>query len=114
MSLYLGFDTSNYTTSAALYDPEQNTVWNAKKLLPVKPGEKGIRQSDAVFHHTQQLPELLEAIHEIEGLHCLPCLRPLRRCASPAENWRRRSPASASPRDPDGSRAPTCPASRWA
>ena len=30
MSLYLGFDTSNYTTSAALYDPEQNTVWNAK------------------------------------------------------------------------------------
>ncbi len=61
MSLYLGFDTSNYTTSAALYDPEQNTVWHAKKLLPVKPGEKGIRQSDAVFHHTQQLPELLES-----------------------------------------------------
>ncbi len=61
MSLYLGFDTSNYTTSAALYDPEQNTVWHAKKLLPVKPGEKGIRQSDAVFHHTQQLPDLLES-----------------------------------------------------
>lgn len=60
MSLYLGFDTSNYTTSAALYDPEQNRVWHAKRLLPVKPGEKGVRQSDAVFHHTQQLPELLE------------------------------------------------------
>ena len=61
MSLYLGFDTSNYTTSVALYDPEQDRVWHAKRLLPVKPGEKGIRQSDAVFHHTQQLPELLLA-----------------------------------------------------
>ncbi|MBQ5685571.1 MAG: peptidase M22 [Clostridia bacterium] len=60
MSFYLGFDTSNYTTSVALYDPEQDRVWHAKRLLPVKPGEKGIRQSDAVFHHTQQLPELLE------------------------------------------------------
>ena len=26
-----------------------------KILLPVKEGEKGLRQSDAVFHHTQQL-----------------------------------------------------------
>ncbi len=62
MSLYLGFDTSNYTTSVALYDPDQDRVWHAKRLLPVKPGEKGIRQSDAVFHHTQQLPELLETV----------------------------------------------------
>lgn len=62
MSLYLGFDTSNYTTSVALYDPGQDRVWHAKRLLPVKPGEKGIRQSDAVFHHTQQLPELLETV----------------------------------------------------
>ena len=60
MSAVLGFDTSNYTTSAAVYFPEENLVFHAKKLLPVKPGEKGIRQSDAVFHHTQQLPALLE------------------------------------------------------
>lgn len=60
MKLYLGFDTSNYTTSAAVYDADTRQVWHAKKLLPVKPGEKGIRQSDAVFHHTQQLPDLLE------------------------------------------------------
>ncbi len=62
MSLYLGFDTSNYTTSVALYDSEENRVWHAKRLLPVKAGEKGIRQSDAVFHHTQQLPELLDTV----------------------------------------------------
>ncbi|MBR1704447.1 MAG: peptidase M22 [Clostridia bacterium] len=60
MKLYLGLDTSNYTTSAALYDAKGNRVWHGKQLLPVKPGEKGVRQSDAVFHHTRQLPELLE------------------------------------------------------
>ncbi len=52
---YLGFDTSNYTTSAALYFPEENKIVHSKMLLPVKAGEKGLRQSDAVFHHTQQL-----------------------------------------------------------
>ena len=60
MNFYLAFDTSNYTTSVALYDADTNRVYHAKRLLPVKPGEKGIRQSDAVFHHTQQLPALLK------------------------------------------------------
>ncbi len=62
MSLYLGIDTSNYTTSAALYDSVQHTIVQSKKLLPVKPGEKGLRQSDAVFHHTVQLPEILSQL----------------------------------------------------
>ena len=56
---YLGIDTSNYTTSAALYMPKENLVIQRKKLLPVKKGEKGLRQSDAVFHHTQQLPQIV-------------------------------------------------------
>lgn len=60
MSYYLGIDTSNYTTSVALYNTETNEVISKKKLLPVKSGEKGIRQSDAVFHHTVQLPDLIE------------------------------------------------------
>ncbi len=59
MSYFLGIDTSNYTTSVALYDDTNNSVISKKKLLPVKKGEKGIRQSDAVFHHTVQLPELI-------------------------------------------------------
>ena len=59
---YLGFDTSNYTTSVALYFPDENRVVHRKKLLPVKTGEKGLRQSDAVFHHTVQLPELTESL----------------------------------------------------
>lgn len=57
MSLALGIDTSNYTTSVSAFDGEKMIF--RKKLLPVKEGEKGIRQSDAVFHHTVQLPELL-------------------------------------------------------
>ncbi len=55
---YLGFDTSNYTTSVAFYDG--NVMLQQKRLLPVKEGERGIRQSDAVFHHTKAYPGLLE------------------------------------------------------
>lgn len=60
--LYLGIDTSNYTTSLALYDSNSETVIHQKKLLPVKEGQLGLRQSDAVFHHTRQLPELAEQL----------------------------------------------------
>ena len=52
----LGFDTSNYTTSIAYFDGENGI--NCSQLLPVKQGELGLRQSDAVFHHTKSLPEL--------------------------------------------------------
>lgn len=54
----LGIDTSNYTTSAAKYDGVSVTE-NRRKFLPVPEGMRGLRQSDAVFHHTRQLPELL-------------------------------------------------------
>ncbi|MCR5041710.1 MAG: peptidase M22 [Clostridia bacterium] len=52
---FLGIDTSNYTTSAALvaYDgSEIRVLSDARRLLPVRPGERGIRQNEAVFHHT--------------------------------------------------------------
>ena len=62
MAYYLGIDTSNYTTSCAIYDSDKNIVIQQKKLLPVKEGELGLRQSDAVFHHTVQLPELLKGL----------------------------------------------------
>ncbi|MCC8074116.1 MAG: peptidase M22 [Clostridiales bacterium] len=58
--MYIGFDTSNYTTSVALFDGK-NAVQN-KKLLSVKSGEKGLRQSDAVFQHTVNMPDLLSGI----------------------------------------------------
>ena len=52
----IGFDTSNYTTSIAYFNGSNGI--NCSKLLPVKAGELGLRQSDAVFHHTKSLPEL--------------------------------------------------------
>jgi len=58
MALFLGVDTSNYTTSLAVVDLEQRIAVQSKKLLPVAEGALGLRQSDAVFHHTVQLPEL--------------------------------------------------------
>ena len=58
----LGIDTSNYTTSVCLYGYENGLAVPLKKLLPVKKGQLGLRQSDAVFHHTQQLPEMLKRL----------------------------------------------------
>lgn len=56
----LGLDTSNYTTSAAVFDGEEGT--NVGKLLEVRPGERGLRQSDALFQHVKALPERLEEL----------------------------------------------------
>ena len=62
MSVALGIDTSNYTTSLAVYERSEDRFFQCRKLLPVKEGQLGLRQSDAVFHHMQQLPELFEQI----------------------------------------------------
>lgn len=62
MRLFLGIDTSNYTTSTALYDSETGQMLQQKKLLPVKDGQLGLRQSDAVFHHTAQLSSLFSEL----------------------------------------------------
>lgn len=58
MPMFLGIDTSNYTTSAAVFNGE-DIISNCKKLLPVKDGACGLRQSDAVFHHTQQISDVV-------------------------------------------------------
>ena len=55
---FVGFDTSNYTTSVAVADIDGNIVANLKMPLPVASGERGIRQSDAVFSHVKNLPRL--------------------------------------------------------
>ena len=62
MKLFLGIDTSNYTTSLALFGEDGKPVNQIRKLLPVKEGELGLRQSDAVFHHTQAIPQLFREL----------------------------------------------------
>lgn len=56
--MFLGLDTSNYTTSVAIYDG--NVIKQEKTLLKVKHGERGLRQSDAVFQHTVNMQKLIE------------------------------------------------------
>lgn len=67
--MYLGIDTSNYTTSVALI--ADGEVVSKRQLLPVKTGERGIRQSDGVFHHVKLLPELffeIAKMYDLRGL----------------------------------------------
>lgn len=61
---YLGIDTSNYTTSAALYFEESGRIKQVKRLLPVQSGQRGLRQSEALFNHTKALPELFSSLFE--------------------------------------------------
>ena len=64
----LGIDTSNYTTSAALLDGATGALREKRRLLQVKPGELGLRQSEAVFQHTMALPELLKELFADSGM----------------------------------------------
>lgn len=87
---YIGIDTSNYTTSCALFDAQTCRFYsNVKRLLTVGGGERGLRQSDAVFAHVKNLPDVTnEALCDIcpEELTALG--------------------VSATPRDADGSYMP--------
>ena len=62
---FVGIDTSNYTTSVAVCDFDGNIVANLKSPLSVKEGERGLRQSDALFAHTKNMPELMERLSHI-------------------------------------------------
>lgn len=63
MRAALGIDTSNYTTSAAVCRAD-GTGANAGKLLTVREGELGLRQSEALFQHVKALPDRM---HELEA-----------------------------------------------
>ena len=61
----LGIDTSNYTTSVAILSLDGKLIANLKRPLQVKSGERGLRQSDALFLHTVNLPSLMEESKEL-------------------------------------------------
>lgn len=66
---WVGFDTSNYTTSAAACavgdDGHLAVIANCKAPLPVAEGARGLRQSDAVFAHTKNLPAVIRDLRSI-------------------------------------------------
>ena len=69
--MIVGLDTSNYRTSLAAVTPEGDVLLDYRELLPVKEGERGLRQSDAVFEHTRQMRHCLDALKEAGRTHCI-------------------------------------------
>jgi len=66
--IVLGIDTSCYTTSVAAADAS-GVLCSNRQLLPVAPGARGLRQSEAVFAHIRQLPDLYEKTMETVRAH---------------------------------------------
>ena len=66
--LSLGIDTSNYKTSVAVVDQEGKILFNHQQLLHVKKGQRGLRQSEALFQHTQNLPGVFEELFSDEEI----------------------------------------------
>ena len=62
---YLGIDTSCYTTSCAIIDSDFQIVGEARKILEVKQGERGLQQSNMVFQHTKALPKLISELPQL-------------------------------------------------
>ena len=62
---FVGIDTSNYTTSVAVASESGRVVANLKIPLAVKEGERGLRQSDAVFSHVKNLPVLMPQLRQV-------------------------------------------------
>ena len=62
---FVGIDTSNYTTSCAVCTEEGEIIANLKAPLPVRSGECGLRQSDAVFAHVRNLPTLMQELRQV-------------------------------------------------
>lgn len=61
----IAIDTSNYTTSVSLMRTDGELLANIKRPLPVKAGERGLRQSDAVFAHVKNLPDAMNEAKEM-------------------------------------------------
>lgn len=58
MTVYLGIDTSCYTTSLAVADETKQILCNLKIPLEVAQGQKGLQQSQAVFLHIKNFDRL--------------------------------------------------------
>lgn len=74
MALYLGIDTSNYTTSVAICDEKKNLILDERIVLNVKEGARGLRQSEAFFQHSNNLPTLLRKVFKVikkEEIHAI-------------------------------------------
>lgn len=67
--VYLGIDTSCYTTSAAALAEDGSLLGEARQILSVKLGRCGLQQSEMVFQHTRNLPRLVEEVLQGKDYH---------------------------------------------
>jgi len=80
--MFLGIDTSAYTSSMAVVDDNKELILEKRTLLEVNPGERGLAQSEALFKHLHILPELLNAVpqniwQQITGIGVSTAPRPV-------------------------------------
>lgn len=64
---FLGIDTSCYTTSLAAVDADGRLLADERQILTVKPGRRGLAQSEMVFQHVKNLPVLLTRLYARTG-----------------------------------------------
>ena len=62
MRAILGIDTSCYTTSCALVTPEGELIASSRRLLTVEEGGRGLMQSQGLFQHIKNLPQMVENV----------------------------------------------------
>ena len=62
--LFLGIDTSCYTTSICFLNEAGQVCGEERRILRVRPGRCGLQQSEMLYQHTRNLPELMEAAYE--------------------------------------------------
>lgn len=60
--VFLGIDTSAYTTSLAVVDESMQILVDERIMLKVDEGKRGLRQSEALFLHVKNLPVLFERV----------------------------------------------------
>ncbi len=58
MDYFLGFDTSNYKTSIAVAGSDGTVVRDVRRFLNVKKGNRGLRQSEALFQHVMNIQDI--------------------------------------------------------
>jgi len=80
--LFLGIDTSAYTSSVAIVDEHKQLIWENRRILAVQAGERGLAQSEALFQHIQVLPQMIRDIpsslwSEINGVGVSIAPRPI-------------------------------------
>ncbi len=87
--IYFGIDTSCYTTSVAAIGEDGTLLGEARQILAVKPGRCGLQQSEMVFQHTRNLPQLVDAVlkdkkYELAGIAVSAFPRPIENSYMPA------------------------------